>query len=80
MNANNLSAASAALIARMQAMPKKFEVVTLFADGTSRSYQTATRGQADNYAVGERRKVGRVLINRDTGAEVRVVDVYVAAL
>lgn len=71
---------TASLIARMQAMPKAFEVVTLFADGTSRAHQTVTRGQADNYATGERRKVGKFLLNRDTGAEVCVVDVYVAAL
>jgi hypothetical protein len=70
----------AALIARRLAAPKQFEVVTLFADGTSRSYQTETRGQAENYATGERRKVGRDLINRETNATVRVVDVYVAAL
>lgn len=68
------------LIAKMQAMPKAFEVVTLFADGTSRSYQTATRGQADNYAVGEKRKIGRTLLNRDTCATIIVTDVYVAAL
>lgn len=75
-----MSPETAALIARMQSMTKAFEVVTLFADGTSRSHQTATRGQADNYAVGERRKVGKNLINRGTGATVQVVDVYVAAL
>lgn len=68
------------LIAARLAAPKKFEVVTLFADGTARSYKTETRGQADNYAHGERRKIGRVLINRDTGASVEVVDVYVVAL
>lgn len=75
-----MNATTAALIAKMQSMPKAFEVVTLFADGTSRTYQTATRGQADNYAVGEKRKIGRTLLNRDTGATVEVVDVYVAAL
>jgi len=70
----------AALIARRLAATKQFEVVTLFADGTSRKFETETRGQAENYAVGEKRKVGKVLKNRDTGAEVRVIDVYVAAL
>lgn len=70
----------AALIDRMQSMPKAFEVVTLFADGTSRSHQTATLGQADNYAVGEKRKIGRALMNRDTGDIVSVVSVEVAAL
>lgn len=76
----SLSPSSAALIDRMQAMPKAFEVVTLFADGTSRSHETATRGQADNYAVGESRKIGRPLLSRETGATVTVTDVYVAAL
>lgn len=75
-----MNATTAALIAKMQSMPKAFEVVTLFADGTSRAHQTATRGQADNYSVGEKRKIGRTLLNRDTGATVEVVDVYVAAL
>lgn len=68
------------LIARRLAAPKRFEVVTLFADGTSRSFKTETRGQADNYATGESRKIGKTLKNRDTGADVNVTDVYVAAL
>jgi len=75
-----LSAASASIIARMQAMPLTFEVITLFVDGTSRSHKVATRGQADNYIVGEKRKIGRVLQDRMTGAKSEVVDVYVAAL
>lgn len=70
----------AALLARRLSAPKQFEVVTLFADGTSRSFETETRAQAENYAVGEKRKVGRDLLNRMTGATVRVTDVYVAAL
>ncbi|MBY3333765.1 hypothetical protein HFN98_24550 [Rhizobium laguerreae] len=70
----------AALIARRLAAPKQFEVVTLYADGTSHSHPTETRAQADKHAVGERRKVGRSLINRATGVAVEVVDVYVSAL
>lgn len=76
----SLSPASAAIIARMQSMPKAFAVVTRFADGTTRSHETATRGQAENYKVGEARKIGRDLINRETGATVRVVSVEVVAL
>lgn len=75
-----MSPESAALIARIQAMPKKFEVVTLFADGKKRSHQTATFGQAESYAVGERRKIGKSLINRETGETVNVIDVYVSTL
>ena len=44
------------------------------------SHKTEKRGQAENYAVGEKRKVGRSLINRETGATVEVIDVYVAAI
>lgn len=33
-----------------------------------------------NHAVGERRKIGRNLINRDTGETVRVVSVVVVNL
>lgn len=68
------------LIARIQAMPKTLAVVTRFADGASRRHEVATRGQAENYAIGERRKIGRTLLNRETGAEVRVVSVDVVAL
>ncbi|WP_267550346.1 hypothetical protein [Rhizobium rhizogenes] len=68
------------LVAAALAMPNTHEVVTLFADGTSRSFKTRNRASAENYAVGERRKIGKDLINRDTGATVHVVDVYVAAL
>lgn len=70
----------AALIAHRLAAPKQFAVVTTFADGTTRQFEHETRGQADNYAVRESRKVGRVLLNRDTGAEVRIVSVDVVGL
>ncbi|NNH56930.1 hypothetical protein HLI01_08930 [Rhizobium laguerreae] len=76
----SMSPGVAAMIARRLAAPKQFEVVTLYADGTSHSHPTETRAQADNYAVGERRNVGRSLIDRATGVAVEVVDVYIAAL
>ncbi|MEZ2132489.1 MULTISPECIES: hypothetical protein [unclassified Sinorhizobium] len=69
-----------ALIARRLAAPKKFEAVTLYADGTAKSHKAETRAQADNFAAGERRKIGRSLIDRATGEKVMVIDVYVAAL
>ncbi len=67
-----MSPESQALISRLQSMPKAFAVVTRFADGSERRYETATEGQARNYAVGESRKIGRDLINRETGKTVRV--------
>lgn len=76
----SLSPQSAALIARMQAMPKAYRVLTTFVDGTTRHYDVATLGQAENYKVGESRKIGRDLINRDSGATVRVVSVEIVKL
>lgn len=69
-----------ALIARLQAMPKTLSVVTRFADGAERRHDVATRGQAENYATGERRKIGKSLINRDTGATVHVVAVDIVSI
>jgi len=67
-----------ALIARVQAMPKRFRVRTIYADGRVRQpHDTATRAQAENWAAGQSRKVGRDLIDRETGETVRVVDVVI---
>lgn len=71
---------TAALIARMQARPKTLRIQTTFADGSTRYYDVATMGQAEIYATGERRKIGRDLINRETGATVRVVSVDILPL
>lgn len=71
---------TAALIARMQARPNTLRVQTTFVDGSTRHHDVATMGQAENYATGERRKVGRDLINRETGATVRVVSVDILPL
>ena len=68
------------IIAKMQAMPKKFAVVTIMADGSTRRHETATFGQAENYAIGETRKIGRELINRETGKTVMVVSVDIEKL
>lgn len=65
------------LIAKRLAAAKNFRVVTTYADGKTRVHETETRGQAENWATGERRKIGRDLISRDTGATVRVVSVEI---
>lgn len=69
-----------AIIAAMLARPMTHEVVTIFADGKTRSFPVRSLAQAENYAVGERRKIGRDLVNRDTGATVCVIAVEVRAL
>lgn len=61
------------LIAQALAAPKTHAVVTLFADGTSRRFETRNAASAETHAVGERRKIGRNLINRETGKTVRVI-------
>lgn len=60
--------------------PKAFRVVTSYADGRTREHLTATRGQADNWAVGERRKIGRDLIDRESGLTVQVTSVDVVSI
>ena len=69
-----------AIVAAMLARPMTHEVVTIFADGNTRSFPVRSLGQAENYAISERRKVGRDLINRDTGATVRVTAVEIRVL
>lgn len=65
------------IIAKIKAMPDRYAVVTRFANGDKRSHPVKTIGQAENYATGERRKIGKSLINRETGATVRVVSVEI---
>ncbi len=62
------------------AAPKQFAVVTTYDDGSVRRHETETNRQADNYAVGERRKVGRELVSRESGSAVKVVSVTIVAL
>lgn len=68
------------LIAAALAAPKTHKVVTTYACGKVREFETRSAASAQNHAVGESRKIGRDLINRDTGATVRIVSVEVVAL
>lgn len=56
---------------------KNFSVVTTYANGRVKTHETATLSQAENWATGERRKIGRDLIDRETNSTVRIVDVKV---
>lgn len=69
-----------AIIAEMLARPITHEVVTRFVDGSERRFGVRSAAQGENYAIGERRKIGRDLINRETGVTVRVTNVEVVAL
>ncbi len=72
-----------AIEARMSAAlaaPMTHAVVTTYADGTEKRHKMRCAKSAANYATGERRKVGRDLINRASGAAVRVVSVSIVPI
>ena len=62
------------------AHPLTHRVATLYASGEVKTHDTRSLGAAENFAKGERRKIGRDLIDRDTGKTVQVIAVMVDAL
>lgn len=58
------------IIAKRLEAPKAFRVVTKYDNGTERAHCTETEAQAQNWAVGERRKIGVPFIDRDNGQPV----------
>lgn len=68
------------LIAAALAAPKTHKVVTTYADGAVREFETRSLQTAENHAVLDRRNIGRDLISRETGKTVRIVSVEVKAI
>lgn len=68
------------LIAAALAMPNTHEVVSTYADGSERRLTTRNLLSAKNHARRESAKIGRGLIDRDTGKTVRYVSVDVREL
>ena len=68
------------LIQAALAAPHTHAVVTRYVDGRERRFTTRNAASAESYAVGERRKIGRQLIDRESGLTVSVVSVEVVAL
>lgn len=64
-------------LAAALAAPKTHKVLTLYECGKVRDHQTRNLASAENYAIGERRKIGRALIDRESGKEVRVCSVTI---
>lgn len=62
-----------AFLAAQLARPITHRVVTTYADGSIRSHDTRSLGAAENYAVGQRRNIGRVLLSRETNQPVPVI-------
>lgn len=68
------------LILAELAKPTTHAVLTAYADGTQRRFETRSLPSAENHAIGERRKIGRSLIDRSTGMKVMVVSVEVVRI
>jgi len=68
------------LIQAALAAPKTHAVLTVYADGNVKRHETRSLATAQNHAIGERRKINRDLVDRETGRAVRVVSVDVVAL
>lgn len=56
---------------------KPFRVVTTYADGQTKALDVGSMAAGETHAFGERRKIGRNLIDRMTGQTVRVVSVEI---
>lgn len=68
------------IIAAALAAPKTHATLTTYADGRVKRFETRSLASANNHAISERRKIGRALIDRDTGNTVRVLSVTVEAI
>ena len=67
-------------LAAALAAPKTHKVVTAYQCGKVRTHETRNLASAENYAIGERRKIGRALVDRETGQLVRVQSVTIETL
>lgn len=78
MEINTGNPAIDSLIARRLAAPKNWRVTAHYADGRTKSRDVESIGQAENAAITlGANKVGRDLIDRDTGETVCIVDVTI---
>lgn len=68
------------LIARVQALPKTHRVVISYQCGKMRTHDTHSAASAESFAMRERRKIGRDLIDQLTLAHVRVVSVDIVEI
>lgn len=68
------------LIARNLAAPMVAVVVTRYDDGTEYRHEVRSLKAAENWAIGERRKIGRAFIDRQTGKSATVIAVTIIPL
>lgn len=69
-----------ARIAAALAQPLTHRVSTVYAGGAVKHHDVRNLGAANNWAIGERRKLGRKLLDRITGETVEVVAVEISEL
>jgi len=67
------------LIAAALSAPVTHAVRTVYSDGTVRLHHTRSHATAAMYATGERRQIGRELVDRETGARRLVLSVEIEA-
>lgn len=65
------------LITAYAAKPITHRVTTYFEGGRVYRHDVRSAAAAENWAIGERRKIGKTLRNRETGDEVKVIAVTV---
>ena len=65
------------LIAAALSMPMTHEVVTAYQCGKVRAIKARSLAAAKTHAAGECRKIGRRLIDRETGNVVQIVSVTI---
>jgi hypothetical protein len=68
------------LIAAALAAPKTHKVVTIYEDGKVREFETRSLQTAENHAVLDRRNIGRILLERGTDRQVKIISVKVVKI
>lgn len=68
------------LIAANLAQPMTHRIITTYDNGRTREHRTRNLSSANNWTIGERRKIGRKLIDRTTGQIVSIVSVAIETL
>lgn len=68
------------LILAALAAPKTHKVITTYADGKVREFETRSLRTAENHSVPDRRNIGRVMLERGTDREIMIVSVEVVAI
>lgn len=67
-------------LAALAAAPRGWRVAVLYVDGSVKTHDSRSLAGAKNFAIGERRKIGRELIDRATGNTVRIVEVTISEI